>query len=492
MSIPLKKLAEEYPPKRKTSNIRIKYPEEFDLLVKCTNFLPKSASTSNRLWHIRNDIFFIPTCKNPDCTNECKWVPKYSDYAEYCSKKCYNFHKSSAAKDKEIERQIKKYGKNFQKLSKQEKIKITNLKLYGVDNPFRDVELIKTSNRKKYGKDYHFQGHLSNTALAKLNDRAWLAQQNHENKKTCTEIAETLGVNNTTVNKAMYRLGMRPNYDYSGSYLQEKLAHYISTFTKVLVNDRTIIGPQELDIVLPEHDIAIEVCGLYWHNEIHKIKTYHADKLNMVTEKGLKLITIFEDELRDKPEIVKNSILHKIGVSTQGIIHTRKCNIVMVTQNKKRDFFNQSHIQGDGGSSINIGLEYNNRLVACAGFKRDNEYQLTLNRFSTICKVPGALSKILKYMCSAFHYDRIITFADLRWSDGSLYERVGFKKEIMLSPDYQYIFKNRRLHKFNFRHKNLRKLLPNYDRSLSEHENCLAHNIYRIYDCGKVRYVYDR
>lgn len=77
----------------------------------------------------------------------------------------------------------------------------------------------------------------------------------------------------------------------------------------------------------------------------------------------------------------------------------------------------------------------------------------------------------------------------MRWSEGLLYEQTGFEKEKILPPDYQYVYQNRRLHKFNFRHKNLKNILINYDSSLSEHENCLAHKIYRIYDCGKVRYV---
>lgn len=33
------------------------------------------------------------------------------------------------------------------------------------------------------------------------------------------------------------------------------------------INDRTLIPPKELDVYLPEHKIAIEVDGVYWHSD---------------------------------------------------------------------------------------------------------------------------------------------------------------------------------------------------------------------------------
>lgn len=78
----LNELAKEYPPGRKTSNVRIKYPQLYDELVRCTSFLPTSATTSQRLWHIRNDQSNVPLCHNEGCDNPVNGIAKNSDYAK--------------------------------------------------------------------------------------------------------------------------------------------------------------------------------------------------------------------------------------------------------------------------------------------------------------------------------------------------------------------------------------------------------------------------
>ena len=66
---------------------------------------------------------------------------------------------------------------------------------------------------------------------------------------------------------------------------------------KIIHNDRRLIYPYELDIVIPDKKIAIEYCGLYWHSEkMGHDKNYHLNKLSMCEKIGYRLITVFEDE----------------------------------------------------------------------------------------------------------------------------------------------------------------------------------------------------
>jgi very-short-patch-repair endonuclease/endogenous inhibitor of DNA gyrase (YacG/DUF329 family) len=486
--IDLQVLVDEYPPKRKTSNVKIKYPKEYEKLLEVTSFLPLNATTSQRIWHLRNSIFSRPVCKCPECNNKTKWFASYSDYAEYCSTKCYNKSKKILAEKRNHEKNIEKYGENYKELTTKEKTRRTNLKRYGVDNPLKDHNKIKKTNRNKYGVDYHFQSHLSETALNKLKDKEWLEKMNYEEGKNCVEIAHILGVNNATVNKAMYRLGLQPNYNYSSSFFEKQLADYIKSLNvMVLENDRNLIPPYELDIVIPSEKIAIEYCGLYWHNELHKSKDYHKNKTEFCKDVGYKLLTIFEDEWREKEEIIKSTIKYHLN-KINDKIYARKCEIKEVVTKDKKSFFNETHIQGNGPSSINVGLYFHNELVACIGFIR-NKNTLLLNRFSTKNNVPGAFSKLLTFVKNNYEFDRIETFADKRWSDGTLYENNGFEKTKELKPDYYYIFNNKRFHKFNFRHKKIRNFFTSYNPDKSEHWNCLEHNVFRIYDCGKTKYT---
>jgi len=79
-------------------------------------------------------------------------------------------------------------------------------------------------------------------------------------------------------------------------------------------NNRTQIQPYELDIWLPEKNIAIEYNGLYWHSDLHKSDDYHRMKWDLCQEKGIRLIQIFEDEWIQKSEIVKSRLLHILGL----------------------------------------------------------------------------------------------------------------------------------------------------------------------------------
>lgn len=77
----------------------------------------------------------------------------------------------------------------------------------------------------------------------------------------------------------------------------------------VLSNDRTLINPLELDIVVPSLKVAIEYCGLYWHSELNgKMRDYHLNKLELCEQAGYQLITIFEDEWINTKDIVKSKL----------------------------------------------------------------------------------------------------------------------------------------------------------------------------------------
>lgn len=67
----------------------------------------------------------------------------------------------------------------------------------------------------------------------------------------------------------------------------------------------------ELDILLPEYNLAIEFNGIYFHCELFKDKNYHENKRLMSKNIGFDLIQIYETEWSRKPDLVKNLILSK-------------------------------------------------------------------------------------------------------------------------------------------------------------------------------------
>ena len=78
---------------------------------------------------------------------------------------------------------------------------------------------------------------------------------------------------------------------------------------RVMTNVRDVIPPKELDIYIPEKNLAIEYCGVYWHSVSAGCgKFYHRDKMMSCYSKGIRLITVFEDEFKRNNKEVLNKI----------------------------------------------------------------------------------------------------------------------------------------------------------------------------------------
>lgn len=138
--------------------------------------------------------------------------------------------------------------------------------------------------------------------------------------------------------------------------------------TEVKANDRKQIYPQELDIYIPSKNIAIEYNGLYWHSNKFINRTYHKDKYLKAQEKGIQIITVWEDNWKYQQEVVKKMLRHKLGCDTD-TVYARKCTIdSSLTYKECEKFMNDNHIQGAMRGSIHLGLKHNDELVSLMVF----------------------------------------------------------------------------------------------------------------------------
>lgn len=265
----------------------------------------------------------------------------------------------------------------------------------------------------------------------------------------------------------------------------------------VKYNDREILPNQyELDIVVKDKKVAIEYDGLYWHNEKNKPSfDYHLMKTNLCAEKGYRLIHIFEDEWLYKQNIVKSRIKNILGI-TPNKIYARKCDIREVSYQDCKKFLDDNHIQGNSTSKYRYGLYYNNELVSLMTFssprknvngnKQEGFFELVrfCNKIDTT--VVGGASRLLKHFIREVKPLKIISYADKRWSNGNLYEQLGFTHIRDSRPSYFYVIGDKRHNRFEFRKDILVK--EGYDANKTEHEIMLERNIFRIYDCGCMVY----
>jgi hypothetical protein len=245
----------------------------------------------------------------------------------------------------------------------------------------------------------------------------------------------------------------------------------------------------EIDIYLPELKMGFEYNGLWWHSDNFLEKNYHLKKLNYFKDIGIRIVNIWEDDWIHKKEIIKSQIINLIG-NTKNNIFARKCQIKELTDVKLvRDFIDSNHIQGFTNSSKKIGLYYKNELVSIMTFdnlegrKRMEIGNWNINRFCNKINtnVVGGASKLLSYFIKKYGPKRIISYADKDWSNGKLYDKLGFEKVSDTVPDYKYIVNKKRVHKSNFKKS---KLMSN----LSESEEMKNKGINKVWDCGKIKF----
>lgn len=123
------------------------------------------------------------------------------------------------------------------------------------------------------------------------------------------------------------------NHSYGTSIMEQDLYSFCDSIFpgEVRSNVKSIIrdddGYYELDIYIPEKNLAIEFNGNYWHSiEVLKDKNYHLKKTNLCKEKGIRLIHIFEYEWVTKPEICKSLISSALGVFSD-IFYAEDCEV---------------------------------------------------------------------------------------------------------------------------------------------------------------------
>lgn len=261
-------------------------------------------------------------------------------------------------------------------------------------------------------------------------------------------------------------------------------------------NDRSVIS-KELDIFLPDFNIAIEFNGLYWHSDIYKNKNYHLDKTIECEEKGIQLIHIWEDDWDYKMDIVKSIILNKLGKSER--IFARKCYIRELDDNKIiRDFLNDNHIQGFVGSSVKLGLYYNDELVSIMTFgklRRSLGQNSSGNKFELLrfcnklnMSVVGGASRLFKYFIRNYEFEEIVSYSDNSRGIGNMYNKLGFKLSNNGTPNYHWIIDGVRKHRFNYRKDVL--VSEGFDKDMTEVEIMKSRGFNRIFDCGSKKWIY--
>lgn len=204
----------------------------------------------------------------------------------------------------------------------------------------------------------------------------------------------------------------------------------------VKFNVRNIISPLELDIVNETKKIAIEYDGLYWHSNAKlKDPLYHLNKTNLCTDKGYRLIHIFEDEWVDKKEFVK-SLIEEVMNKMPNVISADDCTCTKISLDKYTNFVNDNSIENNDSIDITYGLYYSNELVSVIGIQNigNKVYKIILYCSKLHYSVNGDLQKMLNWFINEYSPTKIIAEVNKRFYDGSEYADCGFSHVVDTQP----------------------------------------------------------
>ena len=259
----------------------------------------------------------------------------------------------------------------------------------------------------------------------------------------------------------------------------------------VISNDRNVIAPLELDILIPSKKFAIECNGLYWHSiNAAGNEWSHEFKSRLSSKSEIRLLHLFEDEWRDKKEIVESMIAVRLENFTK--LFARKLIVKEVSSKDAKNFFEENHLDGHANASVTMGLYLESVLVSAMSLRRSFHKKwsnrVEVARFATAKNyvVVGGLSRLTSHLMKHdFLKDKIglITYVDTRLGGGGKsYESAGWTLSGETKPRFWWTDNRNRFDRFAYRASN----------GKSEKQVALENKVSRIYGCKNLIFVYNR
>jgi hypothetical protein len=406
-------------------------------------------------------------------------------------------HASSSPEIQEKVRQtnLERFGHEYASSSPEfkEKVRQTCLERFGYENPFLSPEVqekVRQICLEKFGHEYA----SSSPEIKEKVKQTCLDRFGVEYPIQSPEIQEKIRQTNIERYGSPY-----PQRKYGKT--QKEIQNWLNSFGFNFQSDHTVLGSKELDLYDSNLKFAIEYCGLYWHHENSpqpRPSNYHISKFNICKEKGIQLITIFEDEWLNNQEVIKSVILSKLGVFEKRL-YARKCTAKEISKKEFTDFCDKHHVQGGNSlAKVCFGLYCEDELIGVMDLgvhhRKQTKGEMVLTRlcFKAGHQIVGGASKLFSHCvnwCKNNGIKKIISWSDSRWSNGSIYKNLNFKLEEELGSDYAYV--NMSYPKERISKQSQMKCNTGCPKDISEKEWALQNGLSRIWDCGKVRWAFN-
>lgn len=477
----------------------LKQPKFLEYLSTVSIDLPIERLVSS---YIKSEDLSKKHCRM--CGSECGYSTQYRKMKEFCSTKCQSDwskteegrltisnHTSSLMKNPEVREKIKKAlaGKTQEERSSRasnaarslwDNMDDTKRNLLAKERVSKSLSSLEKRFREVHGDKY---GYPNISQLEKIDARVSIVCKkhgqfeqyvfNHMSGQVCPKCSNSLLV----------------------SKPETEVFNFISKHTKTQQSNRSILNGKEVDIYCDNEKVGIEFNGVYWHSSNSEdldplFENKHLEKTTGCAESGVRLYHIFETEWYDKRLIWESVLVNAIG-KTPDRLYARKCKVVEVDASRASEFLRDNHLQGRCGSSVRLGLEYEGELVSLMTFGKpryNKTHDWELIRFCNLifANVVGGASRLLSHFKRNYE-GSIVSYANRRWSDGGVYEALGFKFIGVSPPSYYYVKTGEKLyHRSAFMKHKLSDKLEHFNPSMTEVQNMYSNGYRRIWDSGQL------
>lgn len=328
---------------------------------------------------------------------------------------------------------------------------------------------------------------------------------------TILQLSDYIGVSETTIGDIILTRGLEDIVTYQYSRMEDELYDFLSEHisTKDIIrNTYAVIPPYELDVYLPNYNLAIECDPTSTHNSTlgiykspPKDSNYHKMKTDLCESVGVRLIHIFGYDWINHKDTCKSIILNALGLTTIRY-YARKLNVQLVSGNDAHIFLSENHRQGAVHCKVRLGLYCADELVALMTFSKLRHTIGTGNDDTSECwelvrfcnknytSVVGGASKLLSYFIKNYSPKEIRSFSDRAHTTGALYRALGFTELRRSDPGYVWVSQktNKAYSRYNAQKQNIAKFLhdPNVDLSKTEVAIMSEHGYVQVYDSGTI------
>jgi len=258
----------------------------------------------------------------------------------------------------------------------------------------------------------------------------------------------------------------------------------------LIEKDTSLLNGGELDIFLPDFNLAIEFVDNYSQINSSRESSFHVKKTKACSWRGVELIHITEYDWINRVDIVKSILRCKLGRGLTNL-DISKCSVMEIPSKVKKGFMQTNHIQGNCRSGINLGLFYGEILVGVMLLNRSKfgeVGQFEILRFSLLkdYSVEGGFSKMVEFFKAQYVPTLLISYINRNYSSGSMYSSSGFIFTGFTKPDYSYIKGSHSYPKQMFSKRILNSILPLFNKDLTEKENMEINGFVRVFNTGSL------